>query len=133
MACLGLQQDNFNLKVYTEALTGFSHVHCPHGLKNTLFSQVHVFETAPSVGIVGRIYILRTERRVKKLQLSRSSLRVNRRSCPLHELLQQLGIFPQNHTQVMYIWQEYHRHHLNQGNKLKLPVKGQVDIMILFI
>lgn len=30
------------LKVYTKALTGFSHVSSPDGLKNTLFSQDYV-------------------------------------------------------------------------------------------
>ena len=41
------------LKVYTEALTGFSHIYHPNDLNNTLLSQGCVLETAPSVGTVG--------------------------------------------------------------------------------
>lgn len=37
------------LKVFTEALTGFSHTYNPYGV-NTLLSQGYVFGTAPTVG-----------------------------------------------------------------------------------
>lgn len=48
------------LKVYIEVLPGFSHVYHPNGLNNTLLSQRYIFETAPGVGLVSRIYIPRT-------------------------------------------------------------------------
>ena len=47
-----------NPKLYTEALTGFSHH--PDGPNNTLLSQGCILETAPSVGMVGRVSIPRT-------------------------------------------------------------------------
>lgn len=43
------------LKVYTKALTGFSHVSSPDGLKNTLFSQDYV------TGTVDKAYIPKTK------------------------------------------------------------------------
>ena len=43
------------LKVYTEALTGFSHIYCPDGLSNTWLSQGCVLETALAVGMMGRV------------------------------------------------------------------------------
>ena len=46
------------LKVYIEALTGFSHVYCPDGLNITLLSQGCVFGTVLTVGMMGRMYIL---------------------------------------------------------------------------
>ena len=45
------------LKVY---LTTFSLVFSPDGLNNTLLSPDYGLETAPSVGMVGRMYISRT-------------------------------------------------------------------------
>ena len=46
------------LKVYIEALTGFSHIFSPGGLNNSAFlSQGYILEMAPSVGMVGRIRI----------------------------------------------------------------------------
>ena len=71
------------LKLYTEVLTGFSHVFHPNGLNNPLLSQAYVTETAPSVGTVGRMYISRTG--------NGGEAGVNWQSCPLHDLLQQTG------------------------------------------
>lgn len=53
------------LKVYTEALTGFSHIYCPHGLNN-LFSQGCILETAPTIELLGRTCIPRTWGRKKE-------------------------------------------------------------------
>ena len=55
-------------KVYTEALTGFSHVFSITGLNNTSLSQGYVLETAASMGRVGRTYIPKTE---EGIQLTR--------------------------------------------------------------
>ena len=62
--CLGLWKDEMIsasasqiLKVYTEALIGFSQVYCADSL--TLFSQGCILGTASIVGTVGRIYISR--------------------------------------------------------------------------
>lgn len=44
------------LKVYTEDLPGFSHIHSPDVLNNTLLFQGCVLEIAPSVGTVGGIF-----------------------------------------------------------------------------
>lgn len=49
------------IKVYIEALAGFSYVYCPGGLNNTLLSQGCVLDKAPTVGMVGRMHMLRTE------------------------------------------------------------------------
>lgn len=38
------------LKVYTEALTRFTHVHCPDGLNNTLLSQGCFLENGSHCG-----------------------------------------------------------------------------------
>lgn len=48
------------LKASIEALTVFSHVFSTDGFNNTLLSQDYVFETAPTLGTVGRVYIVRT-------------------------------------------------------------------------
>lgn len=42
------------LKVYIQTLTGFSHIHNPGGLNNTLLSQGYVLETASTVGMGGK-------------------------------------------------------------------------------
>lgn len=47
-------------KVYTVALTGFSYMHSPDGLRNTLHSQGCVLGIASFVGKVGRVHIPRT-------------------------------------------------------------------------
>ena len=57
------------LKVYIEALTGFSRVCCPDGLSNILLSQGCVLEMTPSVGTVGRTHIPRAEEGVRSLRL----------------------------------------------------------------
>lgn len=51
------------LKVYTEALTGFSHVVTPDGLNSTLLSQGCVLELALTVGTVSRMSLPRTGNR----------------------------------------------------------------------
>ena len=68
------------LKVYIEALTGFSHIHSPDGLDNTLLSQGYV----PTVGMVGRVYIPRTGEGVRSILGS-----ARQHPCPLNGLLQQ--------------------------------------------
>ena len=72
------------LKVYIEALTEFSHMYYPDDLSNTLLSQV-----TPSVRMVGGMYIPRTGKGTRRLQLLRSSSRVNHWSCPLNDCPQQ--------------------------------------------
>ena len=42
------------LKVYTEAVTGLNHLHCPEGLNNSLFSQGCVLETSSHCGSGGQ-------------------------------------------------------------------------------
>ena len=60
------------LKVYIEALTGFSHVYGPDSLNNTLLSQGCVTQTALAVAIVGGMSIPRTGERVRSFWLPRS-------------------------------------------------------------
>lgn len=73
------------LKVYIEALVGFSQVFSPGGL-NTLPSQSCIPETVSTVGMMGRRYIPRSGEGVRSLQLLGSSLSVNW-SCPFNALL----------------------------------------------
>ena len=47
------------LRVYREALMGFSQVLSPDGLNNILLSQGCILEVALSAGTVGRMYIPR--------------------------------------------------------------------------
>lgn len=54
-------QSTRTLKVYIEALIGFGHIYHPDDLNTTLLSQGYILETAPSVGMMGRTYIPRTE------------------------------------------------------------------------
>lgn len=49
------------LQVYNETVAGFSPAFSLDGLDNTLLPQGCVFGTAPSVGMVGKVYIPRTE------------------------------------------------------------------------
>ena len=49
-----------NLKSSYRGLRGFRPVFSPDGLNNTLLSKVCVLEMAPSSGIMGRTYILKT-------------------------------------------------------------------------
>lgn len=65
-------------KLYIEFSMGFSHMFHPKGLNSPLLSQG--YETAPSVGIVSRMYISRIGRVWGAW--------VNWQSCPLHDLLQ---------------------------------------------
>lgn len=79
-----------NLKVHTEALTGFTHICHPDGLSNTLSSQGCVLEKLLVWECsVKHTYIPRTGIGMRSLQLPRSSLWVNWRSRPLCHLLQQ--------------------------------------------
>ena len=55
------------LKVYIETLTEFSYIYCLDGLDDTLLFQDYALETAPSVGMMGGIYIPRTEEEMKRL------------------------------------------------------------------
>ena len=50
------------LRVYIEALTGFSHIYCLDGLKNTSLSQGCVPEAASSTGKAGGMHIPHTGR-----------------------------------------------------------------------
>lgn len=83
------------LKVYIEALTEFSHMYHPDDLSNTLLSQV-----TPSVGIVGGMYIPRTGKGARRLQLLRSSSRVNHWSCPLNDCRQQRPTSTKYHKHI---------------------------------
>lgn len=55
-----------NLKAFREALTGFSHVYHPEGLKNTVLKAVSL-KTAPTVGKVGGWYTPRRGRSEESL------------------------------------------------------------------
>lgn len=57
------------LKMYIEALTGFSYLHHLDGLNNTSLSQGYIFGMAPHLGMVSRVYIPRTGVVVRSLQL----------------------------------------------------------------
>ena len=72
-----------------EALTGFRHIHRPDGLSNTLLSQGCVLGAALTMGMVGRMFILRTEEEMRSLWLPGSSSWVNQQLCPLRDLFQQ--------------------------------------------
>jgi hypothetical protein len=48
-----------NLISYIGALITFSYISCPDGYSNTLLSPSCVLGTAPTVGLVGKIYIFR--------------------------------------------------------------------------
>ena len=61
------------LKVYIEVLTGFSHIFSPDGFNSTLLSQGCILGTAPTEGKVGRVYIPRTGKGVRGLQLPGST------------------------------------------------------------
>lgn len=67
---------------------GLSHLYSPGGLKHTLLSQDCILKMALAMGTVGRTYIPRTGQGGKEPSLPRSSSRVHRQSCPLHDLLQ---------------------------------------------
>lgn len=58
------------LKVYIEALTGFSHIFSPNGL-NTLLSQDYILELVAGMGTVGGTHIPRTGEGIRSLWLSR--------------------------------------------------------------
>lgn len=64
------------LKVYIQALTGFSHVYAPDGL-NTLLSQGCVLGIACSMGKASRMHIPKIRAGVRSFQLPESSLQVN--------------------------------------------------------
>ena len=70
------------LKVYVEALTGFSHILSPDGL-NTLFSQIYdVLENGCHSGNSGQNVYSKDRAGMKCLRLPRFSWRVNQLSCP---------------------------------------------------
>jgi len=56
------------LRVYIEALMGFSHIQSPDGLNNTFLSQGYILEMAPTMGRVSRTYIPRRGERLRSLQ-----------------------------------------------------------------
>lgn len=64
-------------------VTELSHIYHPEGLSNTLLSHGCVLETPPTVGMWGRMYILRTEKGVRSLKLLGSSSCVSLGSCSL--------------------------------------------------
>lgn len=63
-----------NLQVYTEALTRFSHIYCSDGFNNMLLSQGCILEMAPTVGMVGRVYVPRIGEKVRSLWLPGAAL-----------------------------------------------------------
>ena len=73
------------LKVYTEALTGFSHIYHPDDLNSTVLSQGCILETAPTMG---RTYTPRRGEGVRRLWLPRSSSWDNWWSHPFNDLFQ---------------------------------------------
>ena len=95
------------LEVYIETLIGFSHVHCPDGLNNTLLFQGHVLEAASGVGKAGKMHIPRTGEGVRDRQLLRPSWWVKQRSHPLDDALQQQSrngkVVQQTENNVHYI------------------------------
>lgn len=87
-----LNQATRILKVYPEALTGFSHIFSPPGLNNILLSRLHPCKELLLLGTVNRILVPRTAEVGRNLLLPRSSLWVNERSQPLDNLL--LHLYP---------------------------------------
>ena len=79
------------LKVYTEALPGFSHVFSGDGLNNTLLSQGCVPGTAPTEGTVGRGTF--QDRGACEVSLSAQL-------CPLDDLIQHTHTHTHTHTHV---------------------------------
>lgn len=75
-----------NLNIYTDALTGLSHIIQPDSLNNTLLSQGFTLEMSPSVGIMGKTHIPRTGEGLRSLQLPGSG---SWQPHPLNALLQQ--------------------------------------------
>ena len=69
------------LEVYTETLTGFSHVHCPDGFNNTLLSQGRVPENSAHCGNSRQSTHYKDGEGVKRFPLPESSSRVNQWSC----------------------------------------------------
>lgn len=61
------------LKIYVKVFTEFSHIYHLDSLKNTLFSQGCVFGTAPTLEMVGTMYIPMTEEEARGLWLPRSN------------------------------------------------------------
>lgn len=86
-----------------EAFTGFSHVHCLDGLKDTFFCPGCILETAPTVGMVGRTHVPRTGR-VRSLPLPCSGSRVSWRSSPPRDLLQHRADSLLNWVTVFKYW-----------------------------
>lgn len=80
------------LRVYREALTGLRHINSPDGLNTTSVSQGQNLENPL---LVCERWAERTFPRagegVRSMWLPRYSSRVNQRSRPLNDLLQQLG------------------------------------------
>ena len=72
-----LNLPNRILKVYIEDLMGFfHHIFGPDDLNNTLLSRGCILETAPTVGTVGRMYMLSRGEGLRSLRLSRFSSQV---------------------------------------------------------
>lgn len=76
------------LKVYIEALSGFSYIFSPNDFKNPLLPPGSVLETTPSRGMSGRKYIPGTGEGVRSLWFPRPSLQVTGWSCSPNNLPQ---------------------------------------------
>ena len=76
------------LKLYTEILTGFSHVYRPDGLNNTLFCQGSILEQLPLWEQCAEGVHPKDRGANAKPLIPGSTLWVNQRSCPLQDLLQ---------------------------------------------
>ena len=61
------------LKVYIEALVGFSHIYRPDGLNNTLLFQGYVFETGSYCGNSGQNVHSKDGKEMRSFQLPTSS------------------------------------------------------------
>lgn len=55
------------LKDYRGALTAFGYIFRADGLNNTSLSEGHVLGTAPTVGMVGRVYLSRAAEGLQSL------------------------------------------------------------------
>lgn len=78
------------LKIYREAFIGFRHT--VQTVSTAYYSlKAMTLKTAPGVGTMGRTSIPRTGEQERSLKLPRFLPRVSQQSCPLNDLLQQLG------------------------------------------
>lgn len=77
------------LNIYTEALNGFSHIHYPDGLSNTLLSQGCTLENGSHCGCIFQV-----RGGDRETPIAGSSWRVNEESFPLDDPFQNVFVPP---------------------------------------